>query len=247
MTTDFARTEGWRNVTGETSVPSRIRSVRVARAASVAQASSDYIFDDSQLARAKELITDIRTKLEVAAKLANADVNVQAEIPLQDSAPADITITATGLNLLALGGMELSVDGREVDPSQALTYRGMMISDVPNLALAVGYTNASWTLKADLICRYVARLLSHMDARGYTQATPRPERTDGPAQPFLNLTSGYVQRAVDQFPRQGAEAPWRIHQNYLRDIALIRRGDLEEGMEFAAAQSVARPAERLAA
>jgi len=160
---------------------------------------------------------------------------------------ADIVITATGLNLLALGGMELSVDGREVDPSQALTYRGMMISDVPNLALAVGYTNASWTLKADLICRYVARLLNHMDVRGYTQATPRPERTDGPAQPFLNLTSGYVQRAVDQFPRQGAEAPWRIHQNYLRDIALIRRGDLEEGMEFAAAQSVARPAERLAA
>ena len=160
---------------------------------------------------------------------------------------ADIVITATGLNLLALGGMELSVDGREVDPSQALTYRGMMISDVPNLALAVGYTNASWTLKADLICRYVARLLSHMDARGYTQATPRPERTDGPSQPFLNLTSGYVQRAVDQFPRQGAEAPWRIHQNYVRDIALIRRGDLEEGMEFAAAQSVARPAERLAA
>src|SRR5436309_3136569 len=158
---------------------------------------------------------------------------------------ADIVITATGLNLLALGGMELSVDGREVDPSQALTYRGMMISDVPNLALAVGYTNASWTLKADLICRYVARLLNHMDARGYTQATPRPERTDGPSQPFLNLTSGYVQRAVDQFPRQGAEAPWRIHQNYLRDIALIRRGDLEEGMEFAAAQSVARPAERL--
>ena len=160
---------------------------------------------------------------------------------------ADIVITATGLNLLALGGMELSVDGREVDPSQALTYRGMMISDVPNLALAVGYTNASWTLKADRICRYVARLLNHMDVRGYTQATPRPERTDGPAQPFLNLTSGYVQRAVDQFPRQGAEAPWRIHQNYLRDIALIRRADLEEGMEFAAAQSVARPAERLAA
>ena len=160
---------------------------------------------------------------------------------------ADIVITETGLNLLALGGLELSVDGREVHPSQALTYRGMMISDVPNLALAVGYTNASWTLKADLICRYVARLLNHMDVRGYTQATPRPERADGPAQPFLNLTSGYVQRAVDQFPRQGAEAPWRIHQNYLRDIALIRRGDLEEGMEFAAAQSVARPAERLAA
>jgi len=160
---------------------------------------------------------------------------------------ADIVITATGLNLLALGGMELSVDGREVDPSQALTYRGMMISDVPNLALAVGYTNASWTLKADLICRYVARLLNHMDANGYTQATPRPERTAGPTEPFLNLTSGYVARAVDQFPRQGAEAPWRIHQNYLRDIALIRRADLEEGMEFAAAQSVARPAERLAA
>ena len=160
---------------------------------------------------------------------------------------ADIVITATGLNLLALGGMELSVDGREVDPSQALTYRGMMISDVPNLALAVGYTNASWTLKADLICRYVARLLNHMDVRGYTQATPRPEWTDGPAQPFLNLTSGYVQRAVDQFPRQGAEAPWRIHQNYLRDIALIRRGDVGEAMEFRSAPAVVAGMERAAA
>jgi cation diffusion facilitator CzcD-associated flavoprotein CzcO len=160
---------------------------------------------------------------------------------------ADLVVTATGLNLLALGGMQLSVDGREVDPSETLTYRGMMIGDVPNLALAVGYTNASWTLKADLICQYVTRLLNHMDAQGYTQATPRPERKDGPTQPFLNLTSGYVQRSVDQFPRQGMEAPWRIHQNYLRDIALIRRGDLAEGMEFATVAASRPSSERMAA
>jgi cation diffusion facilitator CzcD-associated flavoprotein CzcO len=162
---------------------------------------------------------------------------------------ADIVITATGLNLLVLGGMELCVDGRDVEVSRALTYRGMMLGGVPNLALAFGYTNASWTLKCELICRYVTRLLNHMDARGFTQATPLPPAgaAAGATEPFLNLTSGYVLRAVDQFPRQGASAPWRVHQNYLRDIALIRHGDLEEGMEFASGAAPAVPAERAAA
>ena len=161
----------------------------------------------------------------------------------------DIVITATGLNLLALGGMELSVDGRDVELSRTLTYRGMMLGGVPNMAVTFGYTNASWTLKCELICRYVTRLLNHMDARGCTQATPRPPAglTSGATEPFLNLTSGYVLRSVDRFPRQGASAPWRIHQNYLRDIALIRRGDLEEGMEFASSAVAAVRPERVAA
>jgi monooxygenase len=154
---------------------------------------------------------------------------------------ADVVITATGLNMLVLGGMELCVDGEEVDLPSSLTYRGMMLGGVPNFALAVGYTNASWTLKCDLICQYVARLLSHMDARGYTQATPRPPADAEATEPFLNLTSGYVLRALDKFPRQAATEPWRVYNNYLRDIALIRRGDLEAGMEFATRADAARP------
>ncbi len=162
---------------------------------------------------------------------------------------ADVVITATGLNMLVFGGIELRVDGREVDPARTLTYRGMMLGGVPNFAIAVGYTNASWTLKCDLICQYVARLLNHMDEHGYTQATPRPPAgaIDGHTEPFLNLTSGYVLRALDKFPRQGVTAPWRVHHNYIRDIALIRRGDLEEGMEFATAADAAAPAEPVAA
>jgi cation diffusion facilitator CzcD-associated flavoprotein CzcO len=162
---------------------------------------------------------------------------------------ADVAITATGLNLLVLGGMKLRVDGRDVEVSQALTYRGMMLGGVPNLALAFGYTNASWTLKCELICRYVTRLLNHMDARGFTQATPLPPAgvAGGATEPFINLTSGYVLRSLDQFPRQGASAPWRVHQNYLRDIALIRHGDLEEGMEFASGAVATTAAERAAA
>jgi monooxygenase len=160
---------------------------------------------------------------------------------------ADVLITATGLNLLALGGMELRVDGRQIDLSRTLTYRGMMLGGVPNLAMVAGYTNASWTLKCDLICQYVTRLLNHMDARGYTQATPRPPADAGQTEPFLNLTSGYVLRSVDRFPRQGPTAPWRVHNNYLRDIALLRRGDLEEGMQFATGAVTTARAERVAA
>ena len=160
---------------------------------------------------------------------------------------ADIVITATGLSLLVLGGMQMRVDGREVDLSRTLTYRGMMLGGVPNMAMATGYTNASWTLKADLICQYVTRLLNHMDARGYTQATPRPPADPGETEPFLNLTSGYVLRSLDRFPRQGAASPWRVHQNYLRDIALIRRAGLEEGMQFTAGSVAKAPAEPVAA
>jgi hypothetical protein len=123
----------------------------------------------------------------------------------------------------------------------------MMLGGVPNMAMTFGYTNASWTLKCDLICQYVTRLLNHMDARGATQATPRPPAGAVGTEPFLGLTSGYVLRSLDRFPRQGPAAPWRVHQNYLRDIALIRRGDIEEGMEFANGTVAAMRPERAAA
>ena len=161
---------------------------------------------------------------------------------------ADLVVTATGLNMLALGGTEIVVDEREVALPDTLAYKGMMLSDVPNLALALGYTNASWTLKADLTSEYVCRLLNHMDAHGYATCTPRRPRTGVATQPFLDLKSGYVQRSVAQFPRQGLRAPWRLYQNYVRDILLLRHGGLDDdAMEFAPPTVTAEPEERLAA
>ena len=146
---------------------------------------------------------------------------------------ADIVVTATGLNLLALGGMTIAVDGREIKLSETVGYKGMMLSGVPNLALALGYTNASWTLKCDLVAQYVCRLLRHMDEHGYRICTPRPPPPDLPLEPFLDLKSGYVQRSLDALPKQGSRAPWRLHQNYVRDVQLFRRGPVEdEAMEF---------------
>jgi monooxygenase len=161
---------------------------------------------------------------------------------------ADIVVTATGLNLLALGGMDLAVDGREVVLSETLAYKGMMLSDVPNLAIALGYTNASWTLKCDLTCEYVCRLLNHMDRHGHRQCTPRNREPGRPTQPFIDLKSGYVQRSLDQFPRQGLKPPWRLFQNYARDIAMLRYGSLEDdAIEFSGAPATIAAAERLAA
>jgi len=108
-----------------------------------------------------------------------------------------------------------------------------MFSDVPNLALAVGYTNASWTLKAELICRYVCRLLNHMAATGTRQCTPRLRDASVGEAPLLDLTSGYVQRSIHLFPKQGSKIPWRLHQNYARDLRLLKRGPVDDGaMEF---------------
>jgi cation diffusion facilitator CzcD-associated flavoprotein CzcO len=141
---------------------------------------------------------------------------------------ADIIITATGLQMLALGGMEIIVDGEKVQLNETVGYKGMMFSGVPNLAAAIGYTNASWTLKCDLVCQYVTRLLRHMDERGMRQVMPRWADPTLPETPFVDLSSGYVLRAVDQFPRQASREPWRLYQNYLRDIFLIKRSPLED-------------------
>ncbi len=146
---------------------------------------------------------------------------------------ADVVVTATGLNMLALGGVSIVVDGRDVQLSQTVGYKGMMFSGVPNLATCVGYTNASWTLKCDLVCRYVCRLLTHMDTHGYGVVTPRWSRPALPTRPFVDLAAGYVLRAVDQFPRQGNSAPWRLYQNYLRDLVMLRWGRVEdEALQF---------------
>jgi monooxygenase len=138
---------------------------------------------------------------------------------------ADLVVTATGLNMLALGGIALEVDGDPVELPETMTYKGMMLSGVPNMAFALGYTNASWTLKCDLTCEYVCRLLGHMDAHGYTQCMPTrdPSVTEAP---MIDFSSGYVQRAIDKFPKQGSKAPWRLYQNYALDILTLRRGQI---------------------
>ncbi|WP_231502729.1 NAD(P)/FAD-dependent oxidoreductase [Blastococcus sp. URHD0036] len=149
---------------------------------------------------------------------------------------ADVIVTATGLNVLPVGGMTLTVDGAPVELGETVSYKGMMISGVPNFTLTIGYTNASWTLKADLVARYVSRLLEHMERNGYDVATPLAP-ADPEREPFLGLSSGYVQRSLDQLPKQGGRAPWKLYQNYIRDVVLIRRGPVEdEGIRFSRKQ-----------
>ncbi|MDQ0080844.1 cation diffusion facilitator CzcD-associated flavoprotein CzcO [Variovorax boronicumulans] len=146
---------------------------------------------------------------------------------------ADVVVTATGLELQVLGGVQLDVDGHRVDPAATFNYKGMMFSDVPNLASSFGYTNASWTLKSDLTCAYVCRLLNHMEKHGCTQCTPRNADPTLAPEPWLDFSSGYVQRAVGRFPKQGSRAPWRVYQNYARDLVSLRFGAVDDGvMEF---------------
>jgi cation diffusion facilitator CzcD-associated flavoprotein CzcO len=146
---------------------------------------------------------------------------------------ADLVVSATGLDLIALGGITLYVDGEEVDYATRVAYRGMMLSDVPNAALALGYTNASWTLKCELICEAVCRLLNHMDANGFAVATPHVEDASMATHPFLkDLSSGYVQRSLHLFPRQGDDAPWRANQNYILDLRDMRRGRIDDQIRF---------------
>jgi len=146
---------------------------------------------------------------------------------------ADIVVTATGLNLLFLGGARIEVDGTEPDLAKALTYKGMMLSDVPNFAFTLGYTNASWTLKADLVAEYVCRLLNHMDARGYEICAPRVNDPTVTEEPLLDFSSGYVLRSLAALPKQGSKEPWKLRMNYPLDLRAMRFGELEdEAMTF---------------
>jgi monooxygenase len=150
---------------------------------------------------------------------------------------ADIIVTATGLKVQLMGGMEVWVDGAQVTLSRAMSYKGMMYSDVPNLASSFGYTNASWTLKSDLTAEYVCRLLKHMDAGGYVRCTPRKRDASIAEQPAIDFSSGYIQRAKDVLPKQGSKRPWRLHQNYALDMLEFRFASVDDGtMEFKRAQ-----------
>jgi len=143
--------------------------------------------------------------------------------------PADVVVTATGLSLLAFGGMTLRVDGQEVDVSTTMSYRGLMLSGVPNFAYVIGYTNASWTLKADLVSEWVCRLLAHLRDQGWAAAVPVRD-PDVAEEPLLDFSSGYVQRSLHLLPKAGSRLPWKLRMNYLRDLLTIRRAPIEDGV-----------------
>ena len=161
---------------------------------------------------------------------------------------ADIIVSATGLSVLPIGGMTISVDGEPVDLGKTVSYKGMMVSGVPNFNMVIGYTNASWTLKADLVSRYVSRLLNYMDSHSFDRATPQAPVDDPADQPFIDFQSGYVQRSVDALPKQGRRAPWRLYQNYLRDVVMMRGASVRgEGMLFSRGRPPGAPgADRVA-
>ena len=146
---------------------------------------------------------------------------------------ADLIVTATGLEMQFLSDVKFTIDGEKLEPHSALSYKGMMVSGVPNMAFAAGYTNASWTLKCDLTCDYVCRLLNHMERHGYRICCPTNKDPQLEVEPYMSLSAGYIQRAQDRFPLQGSHAPWKLYQNYIKDIFALRFGRLADGvMDF---------------
>ncbi len=147
---------------------------------------------------------------------------------------ADLVVTATGLNLQVLGGLQLTVDGVLQDLSKTMNYKGLMYSGIPNLASSFGYTNASWTLKCDLTCQFVCRLLNHMDKKGLAYCVPRNNDASVEERPWVDFSSSYFARAMHLFPKQGSKTPWRLYQNYPKDIMLLRYGKVDDGvLQFA--------------
>jgi monooxygenase len=155
---------------------------------------------------------------------------------------ADVIVAATGLNLLPLGGIGLTVDGEAVSVPERVAYKGMMLEDVPNLAFAIGYTNASWTLKVDLVSAYVSRILQFMAERGYASVTPRLPSEGMATSPFIDMTSGYFERARHLLPRQGERAPWRLRQHYFKDAGLYRGPIDEQNLRFRPADALVQTA-----
>ena len=153
---------------------------------------------------------------------------------------ADVIVTATGLDLLGFGGMQIAVDGRPLEVAKCLSYKGMMLNGVPNFAYVFGYTNASWTLKSDLTGQYVLRLLRHMRRKGLASVMPQLNDATVLPEPWVDFSSGYFQRAMDRFPKQGSKKPWRLYQNYVRDLLALRWSALEDGvLQFGKAQTEA--------
>ncbi len=181
------------------------------------------LFDAIRTGKASVVTDTIETFTETGIRLTSGQ-----------ELPADLVVTATGLELLFLGGSELVVDGEPVDIATRMTYKGLMLSGVPNMAFTVGYTNASWTLRADLVAEHVCRLLRHMDRVGARQVAPR-SRPGAPTTPLLDLRSGYIERALGRFPKQGTASPWRVRQNYPAEALQLKLGRVDDpALEFVA-------------
>jgi monooxygenase len=170
------------------------------------------------------------------------------ELASGERLPADIVVSATGLNLLALGGMQLTVDDEEVEPASTMAYKAMMLSDVPNFAYAFGYTNASWTLKVDIVCEHLCRLLAYMDEHAYESCTPHNDDPAITTLPLLDFAAGYVQRSVHLFPRQGSREPWSVAMSYAKDVRNLRHGPVAHpALRFATRTGAAQAEPALAA
>ncbi len=158
---------------------------------------------------------------------------------------ADIVITATGLDLQILGGVGVEVDGRPIEIGDVLSYKGVMMSNIPNFAMVFGYTNASWTLKADLASEFVCRVINHMDQKGYATVVPDATGVSADGAPMFDLDAGYMKRAADRLPKQGPKAPWTIDNNYLADRPRLRKGEIEDGvLKFTRADAVGKKARK---
>lgn len=180
------------------------------------------LFEAMKAGKASVVTGNIETFTESGVKLTDGEM-----------LDADIVVTATGLNLKIMSGLELVVDGETVDLSTKMAYKGMMYNDVPNLAQAFGYTNASWTLKCDLTSKYVCRLLKHMDKHGFSTCVARDNDPSVTRTPVLDFNSTYIVKVLDELPSQGSKHPWRLHQNYFKDLSMLRYARLDDGvMEF---------------
>jgi monooxygenase len=188
------------------------------------------LFDAIADGRASVVTDGVETFTETGVRLSSGE-----------ELEADVIVTATGLNLLLFGGIDVSLDGEPVDFSKTIAYKGMMICGVPNLAITLGYTNASWTLKCDLVAHYVTRLLNHMDANGHAVCTPEAPDASVPTEPFIDFNSGYVLRSIHLLPRQGAYQPWRLNQNWFRDVRLLKRGPVNDSIDFSSPEPKRQP------
>lgn len=173
---------------------------------------------DSIKAGSSEIVTDTIKEFTEAGILLDSGKHLDA----------DIIVTATGLKIQIMGGVQAKIDGKIIDTGKLKAYKGVMFSDIPNMALAVGYTNASWTLKCDLNCQFVAKLLNYMDKNGYTTCTPRFDPNEFEVEPLLDFDAGYIKRALDVLPQQGSEAPWKVYQNYVKDIFSLKYGNVND-------------------
>jgi monooxygenase len=194
-----------------------------------------------------DLFTEIsRGRAEIVTDTIETFIETGIRLTSGRELPADVIVTATGLNLQLFAGMSVIVDGEKVALPSTMAYKGMMLSGLPNFAFAMGYTNASWTLKVDLTYEFTWRLMRYMDEHGYTSCVPEKKDSSLAEQPFLDFAAGYVLRSVADLPKQGPSAPWRLRMNYLLDLLTLRFGRVDDGvMSFR--RSVPRPADRLAA